>query len=56
MPIDEEIDKANNEFLKENWATKESRIAEDHKEFKEDLEIEMPEFFPNDDDQKIHSF
>jgi hypothetical protein len=56
MPIDEEIDKANNEFIKENWATKESMIAKDRKEFQEDLETEMPEFFPDDEDREIHSF
>lgn len=56
--IDEEIDKANREFLQKEspWATKESAIAKDQEEFKEDLEVDMPEFFPSDDDRKIHSF
>jgi hypothetical protein len=56
MPMDKEIDRANDEFLKESWATKESMIAKDRKEFQEDLETEMPEFFPDDDDREIHSF
>jgi len=55
VPMAEEIDKANNEFM-DSWATEESRIASDHKEFKEDLENEMPEFFPDEEDTKIHSF
>lgn len=54
-PMDEEIDKENNEFLK-NWATKESRIAKDHEMYKEDLETEMPDFFPTEEDTKKYSF
>jgi hypothetical protein len=54
-PIDEEIDRANKEYM-ENWATKESAIAKDQKQFKEDLENEMPDFFPDEEDSKIHSF
>ena len=55
MPMDQEIDKENEEFLK-NWATKESKIAEDQELFREDLETEMPDFFPDEEDRKRHSY
>jgi hypothetical protein len=59
MPMDDEIDKANNEYMKKNdgsWSTKESAIAKDQEEFRENLEDDMPEFYPDDDDRKVHSF
>lgn len=58
VPMDEEIDRANNEYMKKNeaWATKESAIAKDQEEFRENLEDAMPEFYPDDDDRKVHSF
>ena len=55
QPIDEEIEKANSEYLN-SWATKESAIAKDQEMFQEDLETEMPDFFPDDEDRKIRSF
>ena len=54
MPIDEEVDKQNQEYMK--WATQDESLKEQSKYFKEDLEDSMPEFMPNDDDKKIHSF
>lgn len=54
-PIDEEIDKANSEYL-EKWATRDSVIAKDQKDYKEDLEEDMPDFYETEDDTKIHSF
>jgi hypothetical protein len=54
-PVDDEIEKANSEYLK-NWATKDSTIAKDQEMFEEDLENEMPDFFPDEDDKKVHSF
>lgn len=58
MPIDPEIDKMNEQFLKEKdkWATSEESLAEQMKAFKEDLEDQMPEFAPDDEDKKIYSF
>lgn len=52
--VDNEIDKANEEFMK-NWATKESAIAKDQELFREDLENEMPDFFPDEDEKEIIS-
>lgn len=60
MPMDDEIEKANNEYIrkekKEAWATKESAIAKDQEEFRQSLEDDMPDFYPDDDDRKVHSF
>jgi len=52
--VDQEIEKANEEVLK-NWATKESAIAKDQELFREDLESEMPDFFPDEDEKEIIS-
>jgi len=56
MPIDEEIDKANDDYLNQPWATKESAIAKDQEEFRQSLEDDMPDFYPDDDDRKVHSY
>jgi hypothetical protein len=56
MPIDEEIDKENNDYLNQSWATKESAIAKDQEEFRQSLEDDMPDFYPDDDDRKVHSY
>jgi len=55
MPIDEQIDKENQDFMKQ-WATDEDSLSVQQKVYKEDLEDLMPEFAPQDDDKKIHSF
>lgn len=55
MPVDPEIEKANKEFLDE-WATSEETLKEQNKLFKEDLEDEMPELSPEDDDRKKYIF
>lgn len=55
QPVDTEIDKANEELISK-WATKESVIAKDRELFQEDLETEMPDFFPEDDDKEIISY
>jgi F0F1-type ATP synthase membrane subunit b/b' len=54
MPVDEEIEKANEEVMRQ-WATKESAIAKDQELFREDLENEMPDFFPDEDEKEIIS-
>lgn len=54
MPIDPEVDKQNQEYMQ--WATQDESLKEQSKYFKEDLEENMPEFMPDDDDKKIHSF
>ena len=55
MPVDPEIDKLNEEFSKE-WATKDESLKAQQKAFKEDLEETMPEFLPDEEEMKIHSF
>jgi hypothetical protein len=60
--VDTEIDKANEEYIKKdsnkdnNWATKASAFASEQELFQEDLETEMPDFYPDEDDRKIRSF
>ena len=55
MPIDEEIDKANNEFVNK-WATDQTTLVKQQELFKEDLEEQMPDFFPDEEESKITSF
>jgi len=55
MPIDEEIDKSNKEFV-DNWATDQTTLVKQQELFKEDLEEEMPDFFPTEEDNKVTSF
>ena len=56
VPIDEEIDKANEEYLaKQKWATSEKAIKKENKLYKEQVEDEMPEFSLTDDDKEIFS-
>ena len=55
MPIDEQIDKENQDFLKQ-WATDDESLSTQQKVYKEDLEELMPEFSPEDEDKKIYSF
>lgn len=54
VPIDEEVDKANQEFMKQ-WATSEEAIAKQNKLYKEDVEEAMPEFALEDEDKEIFS-
>jgi len=59
--VDKEIDKANEEYVSkanktDNWATQESAFAKEQESYLEDLESELPDFFPEDDDHKIRSF
>ena len=60
MPVDEQIDRENKDYLKtlqtEPWASSEAAIKKQNKLFSEDLEEDMPEFAPNDEDKEIHSF
>tara|TARA_R110000803_G_scaffold71209_4_gene134373 strand:- start:812 stop:1111 length:300 start_codon:yes stop_codon:yes gene_type:complete len=51
MPIDPEIDKAN-----EEWATSQGSLDKQNKADREDVEDEMPMFALEDEDKKIHSF
>jgi hypothetical protein len=59
VPIDEEIDRANEEFLKKekksSWATSEEAIKKENKLYQEELEDEMPEFSLEDEDREIMS-
>ena len=62
MPVDEAVDKENQEYLdslqtkKEGWATSEETLKKQHKLFEEDLEKKMPEFATTDEDREILSF
>jgi hypothetical protein len=52
VPIDEEINKANEEFR----ATPSSVLAEEQKLYNQQLEDEMPEFALSEEDKKTFSF
>jgi antitoxin component of RelBE/YafQ-DinJ toxin-antitoxin module len=55
MPIDPSIDDENQKTLN-SWATSDGAINEQHQMFKEDLEDDLPEFAPKDEDKKKHSY
>jgi hypothetical protein len=51
-PVDKDIEKAN-----EEWATKQQEnLKKEQQAFAEDIEDEMPEFAPDDEDREIYSF
>jgi hypothetical protein len=54
MPVDEEIDRANQEFLNQ-WATSEEAAAKEQRMYNEELEAEMPEFALSDIDKEKFS-
>jgi hypothetical protein len=58
-PVDTEIDRLNEEFLKNNrkgsWATSEEAIEKQKKMYQEEIEAEMPEFSLDEDDKEIFS-
>jgi phage shock protein PspC (stress-responsive transcriptional regulator) len=54
MPVDEEIDRANEEYLKK-WGTSQEAIDREQKLYKEELEDEMPEFHIDDKEKEIFS-
>jgi hypothetical protein len=54
VPVDEEIDRANQEFLNK-WASSEEAIKKEQKLYNEELEAEMPEFALTDDDKEVFS-
>jgi F0F1-type ATP synthase membrane subunit b/b' len=54
VPVDEEIDKANEEYMKQ-WATDDAAIAKERKLYQEELADEMPEFALNDNDKEVFS-
>lgn len=53
QPVDTEIDRANEEYLKQ-WGTSEESINEQNQLLKEDLETEMPQFY--EEEKEIISF
>ena len=55
MPIDPEIEKANREYA-EQWATEDSEIDKQNKMWGKDLEENMPDFAPSEDDKKKFVF
>lgn len=54
MPVDETINKENEEYMKQ-WATSEKSVNEQNKLYKEDVEEAMPEFALDDEDKEIFS-
>ena len=54
VPVDEEIDRANQDFIN-NWATSEEAIKRERKLYQEELEEDMPEFALNDEDKETFS-
>ena len=56
MPMDEEIDRANEEYLtKQKWATSDEAIKKQQKMYNEEVEESMPEFSMDDDDKEVFS-
>jgi len=57
VPLSEEIDEANTEYIKsQSWATTDSSLKDQKKMYEEDLEDQMPEFLPSEEDKKLYSF
>lgn len=54
VPVDEEIERANEEFLKQ-WRTSDDAINKQNAMNREETEELMPEFALDDDDLEIHS-
>jgi len=54
MPVDAEIEKANEEYLSK-WATSEKAIKKEQRLYQEEIETEMPEFSLTDEDKEIFS-
>ena len=54
VPVDEEIERANEEFLKQ-WATSDEVISKQNKMHREEVEEQMPEFALDDEDKEIFS-
>lgn len=54
VPVDEEIDKANQEYM-QKWATDDKSIKKEMKAYQEEIETEMPEFALDDEDKEIFS-
>ena len=53
--VDPEIEAANKEYI-DNWATSDEAIEKQEKMYKEDLEVELPEFALSDEDKERFSF
>lgn len=60
VPINDEIDKANEEYLKKSketpWATSDQSLKEQQKLFTEDLEELMPDLASSEEDKELYSF
>lgn len=54
VPVDEEIERANEEFIKQ-WRTSDEAINKQNKMHKEEVEDLMPEFALDDEDKTIFS-
>lgn len=55
VPVDPEIDKANNEFLSKEWASSEKAINKQNEMYKDEIEEKLPEFALSDEDKEIFS-
>lgn len=52
MPTEEAL----SSNIGQDWATSEKSLKEQYDLDKEDLEVDMPEFLPGDEDKKVRSF
>ena len=59
VPVDEEIERANAEYLSsmnDDWATPSSVFEKDEKIYKKQMEELMPDFMPDEEEKKTRSF
>ena len=54
MPVDDEIERANKEYLNK-WATSDKAIKKENKLYQEEIESEMEEFALTDEDREVFS-
>jgi len=54
IPVDEEIDRANQEYMKQ-WASSDTAIDKQNKNHQEQTEQDMPEFSLDDEDKEVFS-
>jgi len=56
VPVDPEIDKANQEFMaQDKWASSEKAIHKQNELYKEEIEEKLPEFALSDEDKEVFS-
>jgi hypothetical protein len=55
MPMDENIDKENEDFLKKDWASSDKNIEKQNELYKEEIEDKLPEFALSEEDKEVFS-